>query len=1000
LRLGQTNALFCDSIVVGRGKCDSATPSMIFNGTFTSPTAYFRGTNGTPRVSSWVIGDGFGGHSSTAFAYGTCDFTGGSVDALVDTLVVGRGSSPSISGANIPGTGTLTLAAGNMDINTLQVGYTTTVGNGTGTVNLNGGNLLVNSSLEFAHTGGSGTLNISAGTAILNAGAVSGGGTSAINMTGGTLVATNSAMPVGTVVSPIGTVVVANGTLNLAARNLGATVEAGTLNGGGLMNTINISSVPTLTNLPTQLPVIQYTTPAGDLTTFVIGTMPGTFKGYISNNTANSTIDLVITNGPVFPVMVWDGAHSADWDTSTPNWKTNGIAADYSQNYPVVLFDDSLTGSTNVNLTTALTPGSLLANNSLSNYVFTGAGSLGGSLTLVKSGTGALTLAETGGDNFSGGLVINNGTLILDNANGNMSGGTTINNSGILQVGKNDANGSLPSGGIALGGQLTINRFSSLTVSNTISGSGTILQTGSGVTTLTGNNTFSGPVVINQGTLQVGSTNGIGTTTSVTASNGTFDVNGFTLFGNGNTGLNVNVAGSGAGGAGAIVNSGASQTRVLHSVTLLGDATFGGNGDWDIRNSAGNSASADAQLVGAFNLTKVGTNSVQLRGVTVDTGLSNIIVQAGTFTVTATASAPQNSLGDPNGLITVQTNAQLTLDSIGTIPTKDIVLTNGGTFKSSGTNTFNSQLTTTGAANNIISVNTGAQLTVTTPIVGPGGISKNGSSTLFLNAANTYIGTTVVSGGTLALYGGGFDGSIASSTNINVTSGATLDVSGRSDQMLTVANGQTLSGGVGTNGPGVINGIVIVPAAAILAPGGTTNTGVLSISSNLTLNGSTVMKLNAQAGTNDQVSAANISYGGTLTVTNVAGTLAAGNSFQLFIATNNYSNAFTVTNLPTLAAGLSWSNSLALDGKVTVVSSAPPPQPYITSVSFVGTTLIINGTNGTSGQQFEVFASTNLSVALSNWTSISTNTFTGNSFSVTNTISPTPPRSFFIIRLP
>jgi len=387
--------------------------------------------------------------------------------------------------------------------------------------------------------------------------------------------------------------------------------------------------------------------------------------------------------------------------------------------------------------------------------------------------------------------------------------------------------------------------------------------------------------------------------------------------------------------------------------------------------------------------------------VTVDGGLGNISVQGGTLTFTATASAPQNSLGDPGTTIMVFTNAALTLDTIGNIPTKNIVLTNGGTFKSSGTNVFSSQLTLTGAANNTVSVGTGAQLTITTPIIGPGGLSKNGSSTLFLTASNTYSGNTVVSGGTLALYGGGSDGAIASSASINVTSGAILDVSGRSDQTLTVANGQTLSGGAGTNGPGVINGLVNVSASGIFAPGiAPTNTGVLSISSNLTLAGASVMKLNVQAGTNDQASAFNISYGGTLTITNYAGTLAAGNSFQLFVATN-YSSSFTITNLPALVGGLAWSNSLAIDGRITVVStSGPPVPPYITSINLSGTSLVINGTNGSAGQQFTVLSSTNLTLPLASWTPVSTNTFSGGNFSVTNTLSTIAPQSFFIIRLP
>ncbi len=1010
LLLGQTNAIFSDSIAVGRGKCDVNPVTMSFNNIFVSPTAYFRGSNGaSSRVGTWMIGDGFGskpaGASSTA-ARGLCDFTGGSVNALVDTMYVGKGASTANgAGATLQAFGTLTISGGVMDVNTLEVGNSSPTATGTGTVNVNGGSLLVNTLLELGHAGGSGTLNISAGSAILSPGATAGGGSAVINMTGGTLVATNSGVSLGTVVNPLSSFAIANSTLTLAVRSISPTIETGTLNGGGVANTINVSSVPVLTNLPAQFPVIQYTSPSGDLSTFVLGSLPGAYQGYISNNSANLSIDLVITNGPVFPVMIWDGAQNGNWDTSTHNWKTNGVLTAFQQNYPSVLFNDSLTGTTNVILTTALTPQTLTVNNALSNYVFTGAGSLGGSLTFLDSGSGSVTLAETSGDNFTGGIVVNGGgTVILDNLNGNASGGTSIN-SGTVQIGKNDGSGSLPAGGVTLGGTLAFNRVNTVVVSNVISGAGTISQIGSGGATLTGNNAvYSGNVIVSQGTLLIGSTNAIGSSPSVTVSNGgTFDVGGFALFGNGNSGLTVGVAGSGVGGNGAIVNSGGDQTRVFHSVTMTGDTTFGGTGDWDIRNSTGNSALADGQLNGAFNLTKVNTNTVQLRGVMIDTGLENISVQGGNLTISATATAPQNSLGDTTATITVFTNASVTFDTIGNIPGKNVVLTNGGTLKSSATNTFSSQLTVTGAANNTISAGSGSQLTVTTPIVGPGSLSKNGSGFLFLGAASTYGGGTVVSGGTLALYGNAVDGSIANSTNINVTAGGILDVSGRSDDTLTLAIGQTLSGGAGTNGPGVINGILIAGASTIVAPGtGTTNTGSLTVTSNATLQGTTVMKLNAGGGANDQLGAFALTYGGSLTVTNFQGTITNGQTFQLFVSSNGIYNAgtFGSVTLPT-ATGLTWTNNLAVNGSITAgVASTAPAQPYITSVHLSGTSLVINGTNGTAGLQFEVLTSTNVNTPLASWTSISTNTFSSGNFSVTNTVTSSALQNFFILRVP
>jgi autotransporter-associated beta strand protein len=304
-------------------------------------------------------------------------------------------------------------------------------------------------------------------------------------------------------------------------------------------------------------------------------------------------------------------------------------------------------------------------------------------------------------------------------------------------------------------------------------------------------------------------------------------------------------------------------------------------------------------------------------------------------------------------------------------------------------------------ANNTITVGSGSQFTVTSAIGGSGSLSKNGSGPLYLTAANTYSGNTVISGGTMALYGGG-DGSISSSVNIDVTSGATLDVSGRSDSTFTLAGGQVLMGGsIGTNGPGFINGILVASAGSFVTPGtSATNNGVLNVSSNATLNGTTTMKLNAGAGVNDQLIANAVAYNGTLIVTNFSGIITNGQSFQLFVATNGYSGTFGSITLPS-ASGLTWTNTLSLNGTITAgVVSTTPAQPHITSINLSGTTLVISGTNGTPGQQYEVLTSTNLTLALANWISISTNTFTSGNFSVTNTVNPNTPQSFFLLRLP
>jgi hypothetical protein len=71
----------------------------------------------------------------------------------------------------------------------------------------------------------------------------------------------------------------------------------------------------------------------------------------------------------------------------------------------------------------------------------------------------------------------------------------------------------------------------------------------------------------------------------------------------------------------------------------------------------------------------------------------------------------------------------------------------------------------------------------------------------------------------------------------------------------------------------------------------------------------------------------------------------------------------------------------------------------MTQINVSGATLVINGTNGTAGLQYSVLTSTNLALPLSQWTSMTTNTFAGGSFSVTNTVTSTAPQSYYALQL-
>lgn len=181
-------------------------------------------------------------------------------------------------------------------------------------------------------------------------------------------------------------------------------------------------------------------------------------------------------------------------------------------------------------------------------------------------------------------------------------------------------------------------------------------------------------------------------------------------------------------------------------------------------------------------------------------------------------------------------------------------LTLNGNVTASGNNNFN-------VGTNVIGVSqinlgtaertwniTGGTTTSNANIIGNGGgILKTGSGTLALNAANTYTGNTVISGGTLRL---GAAGSIDTSPRVTVASGATFDVAAVAS--FSMKSGQRLEGG------GSVTGSITIANGALLAPGilGGNEVGKLTISGALTLaSGSQTFLDLSNLGTYDQIAA-------------------------------------------------------------------------------------------------------------------------------------------------
>jgi len=178
--------------------------------------------------------------------------------------------------------------------------------------------------------------------------------------------------------------------------------------------TITINVAASALSIAT-IPLIQYGSVAGSHT-FVLGALPPGVAATLA--TAGNTLELVVTSSGE---PRWNGNVTGDWDLgSNQDWfdLITLVPTAYSNGKPVV-FDDNATGTTTVNLTVAVSPGSINFNNNALPYTITGAGSINGNTGLNVNGANSVTLANTGGNTFTGPVLVGGGTLnITSLANG------------------------------------------------------------------------------------------------------------------------------------------------------------------------------------------------------------------------------------------------------------------------------------------------------------------------------------------------------------------------------------------------------------------------------------------------------------------------------------------------------------------------------------------------------------------------------------------------------
>jgi len=525
---------------------------------------------------------------------------------------------------------------------------------------------------------------------------------------------------------------VLSGTTNGANSKINV---AGNLDFGGAVNTVSISGFASLQS--GTYPLMTYNTESSLGSWTLIGfAATGRQTANINDTGAGGAgeIDLLISGNAANLIWVGDGVTN-DWDTTSTNWFNTSITnVDRYFDNDLVTFDDSSTNTT-VNISTTLLPSVITVSNNIRSYTFTNAsGLISGSAKLIKEGTNMLLLQEAGGDNFSGGITVSNGTLILDNEFSAITGGLLINTGATVQVGTNEPlNFNLPSGTLTDNGTLLFNEGAAVAMSAVIGGSGGVSQMGSGTLTLSGINTFSGNIVVSNGTTLID--NRLAANDGSNAGLGSSPAPGRTITIGANATLNGTVQnwfGSALPDANfpsLIVNGGtvtSSHYTAIGSVTLSNGATLTSSG----------SPESQPNLYQAF----------QLRGTITVSGSS--------------ASTISSSVGKDNHL---------------------------------STNTIFNVAVTSGSGPDL-TVSTGLRNQSGDYSTAVGALTKTGAGTMLLTASNGYTGNTTISAGTLALSGAG---SISNSPVIAIGGGATFDVSALSPSFVLMPN-QTLSNSTST----------------------------------------------------------------------------------------------------------------------------------------------------------------------------------------------------------
>ncbi len=639
-----------------------------------------------------------GGGGLTQMGSGT--LTVSSAQTYFGSTAVATGSMMVLTGAASIVNSSGVLDSGSFDISTLSSpSITIQALSGSGTVNL-GSKLLIIS----AGSGVGGSNNFSGSFTGSGSMEISGGSTVLTNVTNPITVDSRATLDIedGTYA---GSNITDNGTVII---NRSTTTSIDNISGNGVLRlegfgTVTSSSTTTLSTIFVDAGPLQITGGGSypvnsiiDNSALVFNLTGSTVAGILDSNIsgggtvtlAGGTLDITGTETYTGTATIASGGSLQVGDGSThgsidPNAIVNNGQLFFVRS-DTVLLPGNLSGSgtlyqsgtgTMILTGTNTSTGGIIID-SRGSFATNGTLQIGNGGTGGGLGSGAVTdngaLVFDHSDNLAVANVISgsgsltqmgSGALILTGANG-YTGVTTVNTGGTLQIGNGGTGGVLGPGTLTDNGGLIFDRSDAVTIPNTISGTGTLTQAGSGTLILDGTNTFTGTTNVTNGILEIGD----GAHPSASIGGSVNVASGGALYGHGTVGGAVSVTPGGSlrpgGTIGTLTVNGnlsmaAGSTFVAElsptaadQVIVGGAATLGGNLNL-IADPGTYSAGSDFKLISAASVTGAFasvtgqvagfTNTVQYSATGVDLILSTPAAAPTTFLFGSYGTTPNQT---------------------------------------------------------------------------------------------------------------------------------------------------------------------------------------------------------------------------------------------------------------------------------------------------------------------------------------------------------------------